>query len=180
MKAVSSQRKLIVIVLLALAVIGAGLRQWAANPSLTRDIGTLLLVAWVPTIGHVVAFFRMKLQRKAPPRAQPEPPPGFAPGQPFTAQLLVEISAAAPLPIGALGVIAMDAQHCTFVVGTDGFTARMPVSAVPWVSDGTAHAVHVEFLKPDLALPRFAIGTEFQVMAQQFLIASGRVLKPVV
>ena len=54
MKATSSRRKLIVIVLLALALVGAGMRQWAPNPSLMRDVGTLLLVLWLPVIGNVI------------------------------------------------------------------------------------------------------------------------------
>ena len=63
MKATSSRRKLIVIVLLALALVGAGMRYWAPNPSVTRDIGTLLLVLWLPVIGNVVAFVINRVTR---------------------------------------------------------------------------------------------------------------------
>ena len=47
---------MIVFVLLILALAGAAIRQWADNPSITRDIGTLLLVLWLPIIGNVVAL----------------------------------------------------------------------------------------------------------------------------
>ena len=63
MKATSSRRKLIVIVLLALALVGAGMRHWAPNPSVMRDMGTLLLVLWLPVIGNVVAFVINRVTR---------------------------------------------------------------------------------------------------------------------
>ena len=56
MKATSHRRQLIVATLLALAIVGAGMRWWAGNPSLARDIGTLLLALWLPAVGNIVAF----------------------------------------------------------------------------------------------------------------------------
>ena len=54
--ATAARRKLIVIALLLLAVAGGAIRAWAPNPSTLRDIGSLLLVLWVPVIGNVIAY----------------------------------------------------------------------------------------------------------------------------
>ena len=58
-------------VLLFLAVIGAAIRHWADNPSLLRDIGTLMLVLWLPAVGNLVAFVirRVPWRRVREPRA---------------------------------------------------------------------------------------------------------------
>jgi hypothetical protein len=47
-EATPQRRKAVVIVLLALAVVGGAIRHWASNPSTLRDLGSLLLVLWVP------------------------------------------------------------------------------------------------------------------------------------
>lgn len=52
----SSRRQIVMVVLLVLAVIGAAIRYWAPNPSAARDVGTLLLVLWLPAVGNLVAF----------------------------------------------------------------------------------------------------------------------------
>jgi hypothetical protein len=44
----SGRRQVVMCVLLGLAAAGAAIRHWADNPSLARDIGTLLLVLWLP------------------------------------------------------------------------------------------------------------------------------------
>ena len=163
MKIVDSRRRQIVVaVLLGLAAAGAAIRYWADNPSLARDIGTLLLVLWLPAVGNLVAF----AVRKLAPRLRPAR--GFAPGSPFKAQLRAEIvpnqTAAPPAP--GMG-------DCVLVIGQEGFRARtgQPLPAA------TA-TVELELLRPVLALPRLAPGTAFQVMVGENLVASGRVLAP--
>eukprot|EP01034_Spumella_vulgaris_P006289 gene6289-8010_t len=47
----SSSRRVAMAVLLGLAVLGGVIRYTATNPSTLRDVGTLLLVLWVPAIG---------------------------------------------------------------------------------------------------------------------------------
>src|SRR5690349_16867965 len=92
MKIVDSQRRQVVMaVLLALAAAGAGIRHWADNPSLARDIGTLLLVLWLPAVGNLVAF----AVRKLAPRLRRAD--GFDPGSAFKAHVLAEI---VPAPTG--------------------------------------------------------------------------------
>ena len=73
----SSRRQIITAVLLLLAL-GGGLVRWLApQPSLARDIGSLLLVLWLPIIGNIIAWL---VGRARAPKAAP---PGFAPGSPF-------------------------------------------------------------------------------------------------
>ena len=67
MTTIQSRRKLIVVILLCLAVGGALVRHYAERGTTTRDIGTLLMVLWVPIIGNVIAWLIGKLPRRAPP-----------------------------------------------------------------------------------------------------------------
>ena len=76
--ATSSRRQIITAVLLLLAL-GGGLVRWLApQPSLARDIGSLLLVLWLPIIGNIIAWLVGRAHK--PKNA----PPGFAPDSPFT------------------------------------------------------------------------------------------------
>jgi hypothetical protein len=52
----SSRRQIVMATLLGLAIVGAAMRYWAPNPSTARDIGTLLLVMWLPAVGNIVSF----------------------------------------------------------------------------------------------------------------------------
>ena len=77
---ISSRRETITAILLLFAV-GGGLLRWLApQPSLARDMGSLLLVLvlWVPIIGNIIAW--VVAQAHKPKNA----PPGFAPDSPFT------------------------------------------------------------------------------------------------
>jgi TRAP-type C4-dicarboxylate transport system permease small subunit len=57
MKYVTSYRRQIVMAtMLGLALVGGAMRYWAPNPSVTRDIGTLMLVLWLPAVGNLVSF----------------------------------------------------------------------------------------------------------------------------
>ena len=161
MKFVDSRRRQIVMaVLLGLAAAGAAIRYWADNPSLARDIGTLMLVMWLPAVGNLVAF----AVRKLVPRLRRAR--SFADDSPFKAQVRAEIvpgrTANPPTP----GI-----RDCVLVIGHEGFRARTAQPLPP-----TAATVELELLRPALALPRLAPGTAFQVMVGGELVASGRVL----
>ena len=52
----SSRRQIVMATLLGLAIVGAAMRYWAPNPSTARDIGTLLLVMWLPAVGNIISF----------------------------------------------------------------------------------------------------------------------------
>ena len=60
----SSRRQIVMATLLGLAIVGAAMRYWAPNPSGARDIGTLLMVMWLPAVGNLVAFAVRQLHKR--------------------------------------------------------------------------------------------------------------------
>ncbi|MHB1121846.1 MAG: hypothetical protein ACYC0T_03885 [Ramlibacter sp.] len=166
MKATPHRRQVIVAVLLALAIAGAGMRQWADNPSLARDIGTLLLVLWLPAVGNIVAFAIGRWRA-----AHPQRPP-FNPAAAFQGHLLVELAR-----VGPAGAGAMDAGLCTLVVGREGFTARLAQPLALWLTGPQPAVLQVQLLRPTLALPRLPLGAVFSVLAGTRPVGTGRVLE---
>lgn len=172
MKATSSRRQLIVFVLLVLALAGAAIRQWADKPSITRDIGTLLLVLWLPIIGNVVAYVIVRVQGARRARRSA----GFAPDAAFTPHLLVEVTPVDPAT-SALPPVSNEERNCTLVIGNEGFTARAALPLAQWLTAGAARPVELQLLRPALALPRLPAETTFRILAGRSLAASGRVLQ---
>lgn len=168
MKATSSRRQIIVFVLLILALAGAAIRQWADKPSITRDIGTLLLVLWLPIIGNVVAYVITRVQGARRARRAM----GFAPDAAFIAHLRVEVQPLAPAP-----VLSPVERNCTLVIGQEGFTARSTAPLKQWLAAGNAGPVELQLLRPGLALPRLSAGASFSILVGQLAAASGRVLE---
>lgn len=161
--ATPARRKLVVIILLVLALIGGAIRHWAANPSTLRDLGSLMLVLWVPVIGNVIAYFVRKIKLRRTPFDLP-----FAP------DLLVELTPLAPPP--AL-TQPLAADSCALVVGTEGFTVRLSRPLAGWLKAGAPIQVQAQFLKPQMALAQFPPDTTFRIVAQQQLVGQGRVLQ---
>ena len=166
MKATPQRRQVIVAVLLALAIVGAGMRAWADNPSLARDIGTLLLVLWLPAVGNIVAFGIRRWRAAHPPR------PPFDPAAPFQSHLLVELARVGPASAGAT-----DASLCTLVVGSEGFTARLAQPLAQWLAGPQPAVLQVQLLRPALALARLPAGAVFSVLAGTRALGTGRVLE---
>lgn len=163
MKATSPRRQLIVVVLLVLAVVGAALRAFAPNPSLARDIGTLLLVLWLPVIGNVIAFLIARVARLRRRHA-------FAPDAPFRPHLRAQLTAAG-------GRVKLDAEECscTLVLGSDGFTARLAVPLAQWLTAPQPQLHELELLRPEIALQRLPAGSEFAVVSGSSVTGTGRV-----
>ena len=161
--ATSARRKLVVVILLVLALGGGAIRLLAPNPSALRDIGSLMLVLWVPVIGNVLAYFFRKIKLRRTPFDD-----AFAP------DLLVELSPLAPPP--RLGQ-PLTGDSCALVVGTEGFTVRLSQPLAGWLKAGAAIQVQAQFLKPAMALASFPAGTPFRIVAQQQLVGEGRVLQ---
>lgn len=154
-------------VLLALAVLGGVIRYLAPNPSTLRDVGTLMLVLWVPAIGQVIGWLMRKIPQKAPPSH------AFAPGSPFMPQLHADITPV-PLP-GDMAPLDERDTHCTLIVGRKGFTARLDRPVAQWVTQpGTGH-VGIELLRPELAMKQLPPGTVFHLLAGTVAVARGEV-----
>ncbi|RYY95448.1 MAG: hypothetical protein EOO24_22850 [Comamonadaceae bacterium] len=170
---IKSRRKLIVIVLLAVAVLGAVIRHYAVPGSTTRNIGTLLMVLWVPVIGNVIAWLIGRVRR---PAAAVAGPPDFAPGSAFTPHAWVEITLR-PAAVPAEDRLVPEGEHrCALVLDTEGFSARWQVAAGQGFRRGLAQTLPVEFLSPAVALPRFAPGTAFRMLVGEAFIGDGKVL----
>lgn len=163
-EATPQRKKLVVVILLLLAGIGGVIRLTAPNPSSLRDIGSLLLVLWVPVIGNVVGYFfrRIKLGRAR----------GFD-SRPFSGELQVALT---PLPDEATPApAAHDALHA-FVVGTEGFSVRLS-QPLAWPGEARETILDAQFLRPELALSSFSEDTAFRVLAGHQLVAQGRVVR---
>jgi hypothetical protein len=174
MKATTPRRKLIVIVLLVLSAVGAVVRYSAADPSALRDVGTLMMLLWLPVIGNVVGWIVERLRPRTPP-----PVLAFPAERPFQGQLLAQLT---PLPPGQRPASQdLDAGNtvCALLCGTEGFTVRLAQPLVQWLDRGETQALEIEFLRPEVALPKLAPGTAFHVLAGHGAIGHGHVLHPV-
>lgn len=159
---IQSRRRLIVAVLLALAVVGAFVRQLSEPGSLARDVGTLMLVLWVPAVGNIIGYLRTRFARR--PAIT-----GFAPQAPFAADRLAEVRFAAARPDLAQPL------PCILLQGSEGFTARLRGGTAPADDEDGPAAVEVQFLTPAVALPRFAPGAAFRVVLGRTVVGDGRV-----
>lgn len=173
MIATPSRRRLIVVILLGFAVAGAAMRHFAAPASLTRDIGTLLMVLWLPVIGSVIGWLIARARR----RPVAAPAPTFAAGSAFDPHALVELTLR-PSQLPSDNTLVTEGEHrCALVVNNQGFSARWFVAADEVLRRGTAHALEVEFLTPSVALPQFPRGAVFRMLVGEAFVADGRVLQ---
>ena len=165
----SSRRQIITAVLLLLAL-GGGLVRWLApQPSLARDIGSLLLVLWLPIIGNIIAWL---VGRARTPKAAP---PGFAPGSPFIPTARVTLTLlAADVPAQSRPIRA-GLFPCMVAVGHEAFTARLQVPPHAEPVPEVAQPLEVEFLRPEVALPKLKPGTDFTLLSGRTLLGRGQV-----
>ena len=166
--ATPSRRQLTMAVLLAVAAAGAVVRAYAPNPSTLRDVGTLLLVLWLPAVGNLVGYLIRKLPRRAP-RGMP----GFAVDAVFAPQLHVRLQAV-DLPTQTMAMFDPHTRQCALLVGPQGFTARMEQPVLHMLSCGTP--VPLELLRPAVALPHLAPGTPFHLLLDTTAVATGTVI----
>lgn len=175
MTTIQSRRKLIVIILLCVAVGGAIMRHLAVPGSTTRDIGTLLMLLWIPIIGNVISWLIARLRRPTPTAAGSP----FESRTVFMPQLLVELTLRPPmLPAEDLPMPAGE-HRCALVIGNEAFSARWWVQPERSFRRGSTQALEMEFLAPQLALPRFQPGASFKMLVGESFIGDGRVLRPV-
>lgn len=167
MSTIQSRRKLIVILLLAVAVAGAVIR-WRADPASTlHDVGTLLMVMWVPIIGNVIAWAIRKLRRPVVEASS------FGPANAFRADLSVSLTLReSQLPVRN-GALPSGEYRAALVLDKEGFNARWFIPPGQALVPGQASTVEVELLSPAVALPRFASDTPFRVLTGDSFIGDG-------
>jgi hypothetical protein len=173
MTTIQSRRKLIVIILLCVAIAGALMRHYAERGTTTRDIGTLLMVLWVPIIGNVIGWLIGKLPRRSPP---PEPV-SFDTAGAFTPHLRIELTLRPTALLSHNVPLSAGEYRSALVVGNQGFSARWFVPQGEVLERGTPHALDVELLTPDTAKAHFPEGEAFRVLVGDSFIADGRVLQ---
>ena len=162
------RRRVAMAALLALAVSGGVIRYFADNPSTLRDIGTLLLVLWLPAIGNLIGYLKRKLPQGAPP------PTDFPAGSEFVPHLQVEIEPV-QLPPGTLEAFGPDVRLGTLLVGRRGFTVRMGGPALRTLANSGARSLSLELLTPLAALPHLVAGTPFHLLIGITAVAKGHV-----
>jgi hypothetical protein len=158
------------IALLTLAASGGVIRWLAPNPSTLRDIGTLLLVLWLPAVGNLIAYFVKRMPRSVPPATD------FAPDAAFAPQLQVQLEAV-ELPAAQRAALDGSERRCTLLVGRHGFTARLEQPLAESVVHHEGGMTRLQLLHPAVALRRLTPGTEFHVLAGTIAVAKGRVLQ---
>jgi hypothetical protein len=162
----SSRRRIVMATLLAFAVAGAVIRYLAPDPSTLRDIGTLLLVLWLPAVGNLIAWLVRRIPRRAP-RSNAFPEAGAFVPHLRTRLEPVEISAALQAALEASGA------ECLLLVGREAFTARLALPVARALSGPPLQPI--EFLHPARALAYFPPGTAFHLLVGSTAVARGRV-----
>ena len=166
---ISSRRQTITAILLLFAV-GGGLLRWLApQPSLARDMGSLLLVLWLPIIGNIIAWLVARAHK--PKNA----PPGFAPDSPFTPSAHITLTLLAAEVPSQSRPIRAGLFHCMVVVGHEAFSARLQVPPHAEPVPEVAQPLEVEFLRPEVALPKLKPGTDFTLLSGRTLLGRGQV-----
>lgn len=155
--------------MLALAVSGGVIRHYTPAPSTLRDIGTLLLVMWLPAVGNLIAFLIRQLPRSEPP------PTDFPEGGAFQPQLQIQID---PVPLPADWLASLDpAEHRgVLLVGRHGFTMRSAEPLAQWLARSETQTLPIELLRPAAALRTLQPGTAFHLLVGTTAVAKGSVL----
>jgi hypothetical protein len=168
--ATPARRRNVMIALLTLAIAGAVIRKFAANPSVLHDVGTLLLVMWLPAVGNLIGYLIRKWPRK---RSQVR---DFPPGSAFTADLRVQASVLDLAPELLAGLDPQD-HHCTVLAGQQGFTARLPIPVTQALARTGEQTFSLQLLRPEVALRELVPGTDIHLLVGTTAAASGRVLQ---
>ncbi|MFL5404944.1 MAG: hypothetical protein ACJ79O_03700 [Myxococcales bacterium] len=156
-------------VLLVLAATGAVIRKLAPDPSVLRDLGTLMLVLWLPAVGNLIAYLKDKLPRAA------APPTHFPAGAAFSPQLEVRLERV-PLPPDFVPPVTEDAL-ATVLVGRRGFSVRFATSLAAWLAgEGDATSM-LELLRPASARGHLRPGTAFHLLSGKHVVAKGVVVR---
>ena len=168
----STRRQIITAVLLVFALIGAVVRWLAPEPSLARNLGTLLMVLWLPIVGNIIAWL---IQRAKTPRHLP---PGFAPDAPFETHAHIRLTLLPPDTPRQSRPIRAGRFVCALAVGPEAFTVRLQVPADGEPVPELPCTLPAQFLRPELAGARLTPGTRFALLAGRTVLGSGEVVSP--
>jgi hypothetical protein len=143
--------------------IAVGAVLTAVGQPALQAVGFFLIFVWLIPAAFVVLYF-------AKPRPRVIALPSFAVDDPFVSDARVRIAferTQSPSAfIGEEGVLS-----CIFVVGHQGFSARIKLEGEASVFEGEA-----QFLFPAKALSHFPMGTRFAVLWGRATIGSGEII----
>lgn len=167
---ISSRRQIITIVLLFLAV-GGGLVRWLVpGPSLVRDLGSLLLVLWLPIVGNIIGWL---MTRARTPKVLP---PGFAPDAAFEPSAQVELTLFPAAVPAESRPVHTGLFPCMVVLGSEAFSARLQVPPGAEPAPEVPQVMQLQFLRPELALPKLQLNGAFTLLSGRKAIGRGRLL----
>jgi hypothetical protein len=166
----SFRRRLVMVALLGLAASGGVIRHYAPNPSTLRDIGTLLLVLWLPAVGNLIAYFVRIMPRSAPPVTE------FTAGAAFIPQLEVRLDTAGA-SADVLAAVDPLERGCTLLVARHGFTARASEPVAQTLAAPGPQSLAIQLLHPKVGLGRLKPGTEFHLLVGTAGVAKGTVTR---
>lgn len=166
----SARRQIAAVVMLLLALIGGLVRWFAPQPSTLRDVGTLLMVLWLPIVGNIIGWL---MQRARAPKHQLQ---GFAAGTAFEPHARIELTLLAADTPRLSRPIREGYFDGALVVGSEGFTTRLAVPADGEPVPEVPCTLAVQFLRPELALAQLTVGTRFALLSGRTLLGKGRVL----
>jgi hypothetical protein len=169
--ATPARRRLAMIVLLLLAVLGGVIRKVAPQPSTLHDIGTLLLVLWLPAVGNLIAYLVRRMPRRAP-RPVELPRAAFPEGSAFRPNLHARLEAIDD-PQVQVAALAAQGAECLLLVGGQAFTGRLAQSVAQSLAGPQPQPI--ELLRPAAAMPQLAPGTAFHLLVGTTAVAKGRV-----
>ncbi|MDO9437310.1 hypothetical protein [Hydrogenophaga sp.] len=167
---ISTRRQIITVVLLVAALAGGVVRWLAPDPSLARNLGSLMMVLWLPIIGNVIAW---GIHRAKTPKSLPQ---GFAPGTAFEPHARIELTllpADTPLLSRPIRAGYFDGA---LVVGSEGFTTRLAVPHEEEPVPEVPCTLEVQFARPELALAKLTVGTKFALLSGRTLLGTGYVV----
>jgi hypothetical protein len=167
---ISTRRQIIAVVMLVLALIGGLVRWLSPQPSLARDLGSLLMVLWLPIVGNIIGWL---MQRAKAPKHTLQ---GFAAGTVFEPHARIELTLLAADTPRLSRPIRAGWFDGALVVGSEGFTTRL---AVPFDGEPVPEVpctLEVQFLRPEVALAQLTVGTKAALLSGRTLLGMCRVL----
>ncbi len=158
------------VAMLLLALVGGLVRWFAPQPSLARDVGSLLMVLWLPIVGNIIGWL---MQRARAPKHQLQ---GFAAGTLFEPHARIELTLLAAETPRLSRPIRAGYFDAALVVGSEGFTTRLAVPSDAEPVPEVPCTLEIQFLRPELALAQLTPGSKFALLAGRTLLGTGSVL----
>jgi hypothetical protein len=169
-------RRKLFFIMLALSLCGLALFFAAPRDSAWSLIGAVaVLLGLVPVMASLQLAHRY-IPGKAPALLRRDFESG---GGSIEPHLLIAVRLLSPEEGGKLPALRAGRHVFALTIGNEGYTARFEVPAEAAVVAGADLCVQAQFLRPELALQRFAPGAAFYLVTPQGAVGRGHVLEVV-